>query len=176
MGLATDVHQRMMRDRAMGMIGSLESTTVNVSPRWRSKSRSNQLICYINMTGLVSIMLTLLFMFMVIRSNEHPHRGVIVDLAKVNHSKTLVHADAEDALAIGVLRDGKVFFRTDLVRPEDLPVRIRDAIAHGAENKVYIRADARARFVSVKDVLDAVRASGVENVAFLTEQRHPPAQ
>ena len=160
----------------MTTLGALESTTVNVSPKWRSKFRSNQLVCYINVTGVVSIMLVLLFMFMVVQSSGHPHGGISVDLAKVGHAKMLVHSDAEDALMIGILRDGKVFFRTDRVRAEDLPARIREAVAHGAENKVYIKADARAKFASVEQVLDAVRASGVKNVAFLTEQRHPAGQ
>jgi biopolymer transport protein ExbD len=38
------------------------------------------------------------------------------------------------------------------------------------ERKVYIRADGRAWYGTVKEVLDGVRAAGVEKVGFLLEQ------
>jgi len=155
----------------MPMTGSLESTTVNISPRWRPKSRSNQLICYIDVTGFASVMFALLLMFWVIRVYDHWRHGVPVDFPKVNHAKALRHADAEDALMIGVSRDDKVFFRRDLVAPQKLPVLIADAVRHGAENKVYIHADPGARYAWVKEVLDAARESGVEDVAFITNPR-----
>jgi biopolymer transport protein ExbD len=165
----------MFGDRSTTMIGSLESTTVNVSPRRRSKFRSNYLICHIDVSAFLAIMIALLYLLMTPSFFPDRHQHVSVDLAKVGHPGLMRAADKEDALDIGVLRDGKVFFRTDLVRPEDLPARIHDAVAHGAENKVYIRADAHTKFALVESVLDAVRASGVENVAFITEQRHPSA-
>ncbi len=84
-------------------------------------------------------------------------------------------ANREGALVVGVLRDGKVFFRTEQVTTAELPGKIRDGISQGAERKIYIKADIRGRYATVKEVLDAVRASGVENVAFLTEQRRPQA-
>lgn len=157
------------------MIGSLESTTVRISPARRRGRRSNELICYINVTGLVSVMLALLTMFMVFRVFEHPSHGVFVDLARVSSPKTLNRAEAEDALMIGVGRDGRIVFRTEALALEQLPRHLRDAVNKGAEKKAYIRADARARYATVKGVLDAVRASGVENIAFLTEPRRPPA-
>jgi biopolymer transport protein ExbD len=40
-------------------------------------------------------------------------------------------------------------------------------VARGAEKKIYIRADERLRYVSVREVLAAVRSAGVEKIAFL---------
>lgn len=163
------------RSTRMTTIGSLESTTVRISPLRRRGRRSNELICYINVTGLVSVMLALVVMFMVFRVLERPSHGVFVDLAKVSSPKALDKADAEDALMIGVMRDGRIFFRTHALALEQLPTNLREAISQGAEKKVYIRADARARYGDVKSVLDAVRASGVENIAFLVDEREPRA-
>jgi biopolymer transport protein TolR len=166
----------VLRERPVTtMTGSLESTTVRISPARLRGRRSNELICYINVTGLVSVMLALLVMFMVLRVFERPGHGVDVDLAKVSFPKALNKAEAEDALMIGVGRDGRIFFRTDALALEQLPPHLRDAINKGAEKKAYIRADARSSYGDVKSVLDAVRASGVENIAFLTEQRRPQA-
>jgi biopolymer transport protein ExbD len=42
------------------------------------------------------------------------------------------------------------------------------------ERKIYIRADARARWGTVKVVLDGVRAAGILRVAFLVDSRRSP--
>jgi biopolymer transport protein ExbD len=46
--------------------------------------------------------------------------------------------------------------------------------ANREDAKVYIRAGARARYQAVREVLDAVRFSGMEKVAFLAYQRRAP--
>jgi len=66
-----------------------------------------------------------------------------------------------------------MYFGKNKTRPSDLPAQIREGVARGAEKKIYIRADARVRYVTVLEVLDAVRSSGVERVAFLAERRRP---
>jgi biopolymer transport protein TolR len=158
----------------MDLGGSAESSMARVSPKKRRWLRSNYLICRIDVSALLAVILVLLVIFMSTPVNHHP-RGA-VDLAKVSHPRLMRDAVREDALIVAVLRDGRVFFRTGSVQTGDLPAQLREALAHGAEKKVYIKADARARFASVKDVLHAVQESGVENVAFITDQRHPQAQ
>jgi biopolymer transport protein ExbD len=49
----------------------------------------------------------------------------------------------------------------------DLP----DLLSHGAENNVYIKADARLGDGTVLDVLRAVGSIGVERVSFWVDQR-----
>ena len=69
------------------------------------------------------------------------------------------------------MRDGKVFFRIDQVDPDQLSAKIRHALQTGSEKKVYIRADARAKYGTVKETLDGIRDAGIENVAFLADQK-----
>jgi biopolymer transport protein ExbD len=57
---------------------------------------------------------------------------------------------------------------------DQLPNKIRAGIKQGSENKIYIRADALCRYGTVKQALDAIRDAGVENVAFLADQRRAP--
>jgi biopolymer transport protein TolR len=156
------------QESSIAMTGSLESTPVNFSPKWRSRSRSNEFICHINAAGFASVMFALLLTFMVLRI-QPTHGGIPVDLPKSHSAKALRHGDAEDALMIGITRDDKIFFRNQLVNPEQLSGLIREALRQGAENRAYIRADTRCKYVWVKEVLDQVRASGVENVAFITD-------
>jgi biopolymer transport protein ExbD len=84
-------------------------------------------------------------------------------------------ADREDAMLIAIQRDDRVFFRTDPVRLSDLPGRIRESVSHGAERRVYIRADARAKYAWVAEVLDSVHTGGIEKVGFLVNQRRDPS-
>ena len=119
------------------------------------------------------VMFVLLLVFMV--HTEPFHRGS-VDLPKVLHPVSMHGADREDAMIVNVTRDGKVYFGAEQVRPADLSqkiaVRLND---HSVERKVYIKADMRARWDSVRLTLDAVRSAGLMRVAFLVDQRRSAA-
>ena len=141
----------------------------------KTHSMSSQLICRIDVSAFAGVMFVLVGMFIVISTPANICTGgVDVDLARARSGSPMQSALRADALNVAVLRDGSVFLRTQKVAVERLPEKIREALAEGAEKKVYIKADIRARYVTVKSVLDAVHASGVENIAFLTEQRRPP--
>jgi len=82
-------------------------------------------------------------------------------------------AERADALMVAVFRDGTVFFSTEKVRPNGLKDKIRERLKQGAERKVYIKADARVHYGAVVEVLDGVRDAGIQNVAFIVDQRKP---
>jgi biopolymer transport protein TolR len=124
----------------------------------------------INVTPMVDVMLVLLIIFMVI--TPMLQRGVPVDLAKTINPIQMPDADKEDALIVAVQRDGKVFFDTAQVSPESLTDKIKDRIANRVDKKVYVRADARARYKAVVEVVDDVRSAGVSELGLLTEQKH----
>jgi biopolymer transport protein ExbD len=79
-------------------------------------------------------------------------------------------ADKEDALLIAVMRDGKIFFGTDRVEPDQLTLKVKDRLANKADKRVFIKADARARYGNVVEVVDNVRSAGVDDVGLLTDQ------
>jgi len=100
------------------------------------------------------------------------HKSVSIDLPKVLHPVSMPGADREDAMIVNVTRDGKVYFGAEQVTPADLPHKIADRLKdHSVERKVYIKADMRARWGGIKQVLDAVHTAGILRVAFLTYQR-----
>jgi biopolymer transport protein ExbD len=128
--------------------------------------------------GATVIRLTLLMVLFVMFSNtvlqETWHNyGVNVELAKATHPNKKPKAMREDAVVVALMRDGKVYVGTEQVRPDELPTRIADGLRSGAERRVYIKADARVRYLLVKDVLDAVRSAQIENVTFLVEKTKP---
>ena len=84
-------------------------------------------------------------------------------------------ADKEDSLLVAVMRDGKVFFGTDRIKVEDLSSKVKDRLANKADKRVFIKADARAKYGDVADVVDNVRSAGVDDVGLLTEQKQTGA-
>jgi biopolymer transport protein ExbD len=80
-------------------------------------------------------------------------------------------ADKEDALIVAVMRDGRVFFDTQQVGPEELTNKVKERVQNRVNKTVYVKADARAKYKSVVDVVDDVRSAGVDQLGLLTEQR-----
>jgi len=98
-------------------------------------------------------------------------KGVSVDLAKVNNPESMPDADKEDALVVAIMRDGKIFFGNDQTPPDQLTQKVKDRLASRVDKRIFIRADARAKFGSVVSVVDNVRAAGVDQLGLLTDQR-----
>ena len=124
----------------------------------------------INVTPMVDVMLVLLIIFMVV--TPMLQKGISVDMAKVNNPTPMEDADKEDALLVSVTRDGKVYFGSDQVQVDSLTQKVKDRMAsHPQSREVYVKADMRARYGSVVQVVDAVRSAGVDDLGLLTDQR-----
>jgi len=122
----------------------------------------------INVTPMVDVMLVLLIIFMVV--TPMLQKGISVDLAKTNSPVQMPDADKEDALLVAVTRDGTVFFGTDKIPADQLAGKVKDKLASRTDKRVFLRADARARYGMVTDVVDNIRAAGVDQLGLLTEQ------
>jgi len=123
----------------------------------------------INVTPMVDVMLVLLIIFMVI--TPMLQKGVSVDLAKVNNPMQMPDADKEDALVVAIMRGGDVFFGRDKIPVDQLTSKVKDRLTGRIDKRVYIRADARAKFGAVVNVVDNVRAAGVDQLGLLTDQK-----
>lgn len=124
---------------------------------------------FASVMGLVVLVPLVIFM-----TAPTGHHGVSVDLARVGHPISMPWADREDAMVVIVTRDGRVYFGAEQMTPADLPQRIAERLKdNSVERKVYIKADVRARWGGVKQVLEAVHTAGILRVAFLTYQQQP---
>lgn len=143
------------------------------------RAKTTQRFQGIDATALGSVMGSVLLVLVVlVMFTPRLRRGgdVQPDLPKAYHSSLMKGADRDDALVITVLRMGYCYLGPNLVATQDLPNKIRDGLSHGAERKIYIRADARANYKDIKAVVDAIHQSGVENIAFVVDQRLPGEQ
>jgi len=123
----------------------------------------------INVTPMVDVMLVLLIIFMVI--TPMLDQKVNVTLAKTDSAVAMQDASKQDAVTVAVTRDNKVYLGQDQTTLETLGTQVANKIQNKTDKTVYFRADARSRYGTVEDAIDAVRTAGVEEIAFLTENQ-----
>jgi biopolymer transport protein ExbD/biopolymer transport protein TolR len=121
----------------------------------------------INVTPMVDVMLVLLIIFMVI--TPMLTKGISVDMVRAKNPIAMQAADKDDAVLIAVTREGRTYLGTTAMNPEDMPSRVKDMLANRIDRTVFIRSDARARYQTVVDVVDNLRAAGVDQLGLLTE-------
>lgn len=139
------------------------------------KQKAPEPVADINVTPMVDVMLVLLIIFIVV--TPMLSKGITVDMAKTNNPIPMQNADKEDAVLIAVARDGRTYLGTDQMTPDALPQKVKDLLTNKLDKTVYVRADARARFERVVEVVDNLRAAGVDQLGLLTEevQKDKPA-
>ncbi len=134
------------------------------------KKKAPGAISEINVTPMVDVMLVLLIIFMVI--TPMLSKGQNVDLVRTKNPIAMQAADKEDAVMVAVTRDGKVFLSPGNTKtvPGDLPGKVKDLLKDKLDKTCYIKADARSRYEIVEDVIDNLRAAGVDQIGLITEQ------
>ena len=143
------------------------------APQWRPSlaKRRTSLRSVIDVSGLASILIVLLFLFMPLQV-VHP-RFPPADLAKADHASLKSGALRDDALIVTITRDGSTYFGNTRIWFNDLPGALREALRDSPEKTVYIKADSRAKYADVKAIVDRIREAGVTNITFLTEWSRP---
>ena len=122
----------------------------------------------INVTPMVDVMLVLLIIFMVI--TPMLSKGVSVDLVQTKNPIPMAAADKSDAIVVAVTRNGDTFLNTTKVPAEELPPKVKDLLSNRIDKMCFVKADSRARYEKVVDVVDNLRAAGVDQLGLLTEQ------
>ena len=107
----------------------------------------------INVTPMVDVMLVLLIIFMVI--TPMLNNKVNVDLPVATAAVIMENANKEDAITVAVTRDGKTFLGADQVTLDSWAPKISAKLENKTDKQVYLRADIRAKYGKVMDVVDA---------------------
>jgi biopolymer transport protein ExbD len=122
----------------------------------------------INVTPMVDVMLVMLIIFMVI--TPMLTKGVSVDMVRTKNPIAMQAADKTDAIIVAVTRDGKTYLGNTQVPADQMAPKVKDLLTNRVDKEVFLRADSRARYEKVVEVVNNLRASGVDQLGLLTEQ------
>jgi len=95
-----------------------------------------------------------------------------VDLPVASAAIIMENANKEDAITVAITRDGKTFLGADQVANlDELGPKISAKLENKTDKEVYLRADVRAKYGKVMEVIDDIRTAGVSELGMLTEKR-----
>jgi biopolymer transport protein TolR len=135
--------------------------------RGRRRSRRGAL-SEINVTPLVDVMLVLLIIFMI--SAPLLTAGVPVELPKTEAGA--VQADNEP-LSLSIRADGAIFVGERQTPFAALSPMLREMAGPNPSKPVYVRADGRAAYAIVAQVMAALSTSGFTSINLVTETGGP---
>ena len=100
--------------------------------------------------------------------------GVSVQLTTTRNASSMPDADNLGAWIVTVAADGSLYFAIDPVTPASLADEMK-RLPRNREQKLYIKADARAPFADVERALSTGHEVWFESAVFLTSQPESPA-
>ena len=136
----------------------------------RVAKRASRYYTGVNLFSMVGVCFALFFVNM---NATRPDQYLGPNLTNVKYAHVEPGASREDAVVLTIDRDGRVFFGARQIEDDAIPERIREWVRSGSEQKIYLRADARARNADVSAVVNEIQRSGVTNVAILTDMPVP---
>jgi biopolymer transport protein TolR len=128
-----------------------------------SRAADRRMLSEINVTPLVDVTLVLLIIFMV--TTPMLQRGTDVQLPVAEQSDP----KEEERITVVLTREGYLY-----VNNQEVPrVELRDrliALTRNRERVVHFRGDAQVPYGLVIEVMDALKAAGIETVGMITER------
>src|ERR1700719_1656934 len=129
-----------------------------------------------NIIPMADIMLVLLIIFMVV--TPMLQKGMSVEMAKVANPTDMPNADRDDAVIVGISRDGVIFLGNQKTALDQIASLVRDRISNRIDKTVFIESDGRGKYGDVVKLVDEVRSAGVDNFGLRTDKaeqgRSPP--
>ena len=136
--------------------------------RGRRRGRSRRALSEINVTPLVDVMLVLLIIFMI--SAPLLTAGVPVELPKTEAGAI---DNQNEPLSVSIREDGAIFLGTAQTPFAALAPRMRELAAAGPAKPVYVRADGRAPYAIVAQVMASLSQSGFTSINLMTDTGGP---
>ena len=122
----------------------------------------------INVTPLVDVMLVLLIIFMV--SAPLLTVGVPLELPKTEASAV---QDQQQPLTVSVRADGRVFINEAETPFAALSPTLRRMAGEAYAKPIYVRADGRAAYATVAQVMASLSQSGFSSIDLITDTGGP---
>jgi biopolymer transport protein TolR len=122
----------------------------------------------INVTPLVDVMLVLLIVFMI--SAPLLTAGVPVELPKTEAGAM---QDQSEPITVSIRQDGAIFVQEQAVAFEGLSPRLKAMAGGDGKKPIYVRADGRASYAIVAQVMASLSTSGFSSINLITDTGGP---
>ncbi|HEX5377731.1 MAG TPA: biopolymer transporter ExbD [Phenylobacterium sp.] len=124
----------------------------------------------INVTPLVDVMLVLLIVFMI--SAPLLTVGVPVELPKTEAGAM---QDQTEPLTVSIRQDGSIYIQEQATPFEGLSPRLKAMAGGETQKPIYVRADGRAAYAVVAQVMASLSTSGFTSINLITDTGGPPS-
>ncbi|GGL49349.1 protein TolR [Caulobacter rhizosphaerae] len=136
--------------------------------RRRRGRRGKGALSEINVTPLVDVMLVLLIIFMI--SAPLLTAGVPLELPK---TEAAALQNQQEPITVSIKADGAVFIGEGEVPFNELAQRISAIAGDGYDKPIFVRADGKANYATVAQVMAALSNAGFTKINLLTDTGGP---
>jgi len=146
----------------MPKLGPAVSSASGRSGRGRRVMTS---LAEINVVPLVDVMLVLLIIFMV--AAPMIQRGIDVKLPQSRRATSVTGERIEITIPATIRQSQVVFVGKDQVPMRALQERVRQKMDASANKEVFLRGDSTVQYQDLMNVIDALKAAGVQNIGMV---------
>jgi biopolymer transport protein TolR len=136
-------------------------------PRRGRSRRVTSSLAEINVVPLVDVMLVLLIIFMV--TAPMLQRGLDVNLPVARRAQQISDERIFINVPLAYRTSRVVYIGEEPVRVDILDERVRQALLTSTNKQVYLRGDGGVQLQDLMDVMDKLKAGGVERVGIVAK-------
>jgi biopolymer transport protein TolR len=118
-----------------------------------------------NVVPLCDVLLVLLIIFMVL--TPLIQRGVDVRLPTALNT---IDMPENPEVVLYIKKDGTMYVNQDQVEMDGLQIALEDVLMTASDKKLYLRADQELEYGNIVDIIDIIKASGIEVVGIIVER------